>query len=536
SVTDENIVFIDHGERTNEPLRTTFFYNAKSLDDIVVSLSLPEFGLKDIPDWSFAAEKVTLDFSQTRNAPGFEPYTLSGGNKGNTDFSELWQGLYMEGIRLRFPDYIKKVDGARPTVEARKFWIDEYGCTGLFAATDLLRLDEGSLGGWGFSVKEFSFSVERNRLVEGGMKGSVQIPVSKANSYGYTAKFAADGTWSMQLKLDKKASFDFIKAREVELYATSYLKMKKEKDKPFLIEANLSGKMKLNPTAGENDKFGFGNFEFQGLKIRNQKPYFEVNRIEWDDELKVGNFPVSIRDLEIHAKQSDISLGFKTQVHIGDKSDASFGGDLAMDVKSAVEEGTDGKQKWNFKGVDINEVKIDFTNSFLSFAGGVKFIKGSKLYGDGFQGMLDFKIEPLGGLGLRADMMFGSMATYRYWYADVLARLGAAGIPVFPGFKIAAIGGGAYKHMRMEHFSGPLATPGDFGENTDGIGKTSTGLCYVPDSTKSLGLKTAVVLALQDEKVFNAELTLEMLFNRNGGASSLTLTGVGKLMAENNIN
>ena len=110
SVTDENIVFIDHGERTDEPLRTTFFCNAKSLDEIVVSLSLPEFGLKNIPDWSFAAEKVTLDFSQTRNAPGFESYKLSGGNKDDVDFSELWQGLYMEGIRLRFPDYIKKVD------------------------------------------------------------------------------------------------------------------------------------------------------------------------------------------------------------------------------------------------------------------------------------------------------------------------------------------------------------------------------------------------------------------------------------------
>lgn len=534
-INDENIVFIDHGERTDEPLRTTFFCNARSLDDIVVSLSLPEFGLKNIPDWSFAAEKVTLDFSQTRNAPDFEPYKLSGGNQDGTDFSELWQGLYMEGIRLRFPDYIKKVDGARPTVEARKFWLDEQGCTGSFAATDLLRLDEGSLGGWGFSVKEFSFSVERNKLTEGGMKGSVQLPVSTANSYGYTAKFASDGTWDMQIKLDKKASFDFIKAREVELYATSYLKMKKEKDKPFLIEANLSGKMKLNPTADENDKFGFGNFEFQGLKIRNQAPYFGVNSIEWDDELKVGNFPVSIRDLEIHAQQKDIGIGFKTQVHIGDKSDASFGGDLAMAVKSAVEENADGKQKWNFKGVDIDEVRIDFSNSFLTFVGGVKFIKNHKIYGNGFQGMLDFKIEPLGGLGLRADMMFGSTASYRYWYADVLARLGAAGIPVFPGFKIAAIGGGAYKHMSMEHFSGPEATPGDFGEATDGIGYTSTGLRYEPDSTKSLGLKTAVVLALQDEKVFNAELTLEMLFNKNGGASRLTLTGVGKLIAENNL-
>lgn len=536
SVTDENIVFIDHGERTDEPLRTTFFCNAKSLDDIVVSLSLPEFGLKNIPDWSFAAEKVTLDFSQTRNAPGFESYKLSGGNKDDVDFSELWQGLYMEGIRLRFPDYIKKVDGASPTVEARKFWVDEHGCTGLFAATDLLRLDEGSLGGWGFSVKEFSFQLERNRLVEGGMKGSVQIPVSTANSYSYAAKFAADGTWDMTLKLDKKASFDFIKAREVELYATSTLKMKKEKNKPFLIEANLSGKMKLNPTASENDKFGFGNFEFQGLKIRNQSPYFEVNRIEWDDELKVGNFPVSIRDLEIHAKKSDISLGFKTQVHIGDKSDASFGGDLSMAVKSAVEENADGKQKWNYKSVDIDEVKIDFSNSFITFAGGVKFIKGHKIYGNGFQGMLDFKIEPLGGLGLRADMMFGSTSTYRYWYADVLARLGAAGIPVFPGFKIAAIGGGAYKHMSMQSFSGPLATPGDFGEDTDDIGQTSTGLRYEPDSTKSLGLKTAVVLALQDEKVFNAELTFDMLFNKNGGVSRITLEGVGNLMVENNIN
>lgn len=520
-------VLVEKGKLTDKPLLARFFCTAEAIDDIVVKVDLPEFALKHLPDWRFAAEEVMLDFSQRRNAPGFKPYPDQGkGNTGNADFDEIWQGLYARKIRLGFPDYIRKADGARPSVLAENFWWDESGCTGHFAAIDLLRLDEGSLGGWGFSIEEFSFDLVKDRLDGGGMEGRIELPVSRMGAYDYELGFKRDGTWDMKLGLGEKTQFDFLRAREVELYASSYLEMQKEKDSGVLLQACLSGRMKLNPVARENDRFGFANLEFTGMRIRNKAPYFEIDRIRWDDDLEIGNFPVSIRDIAVTAKQENLSLGFKTRVHFGDEEDAHFGGDLDLVLRSSIRE-KNGRQEWVFDGVDIGEVRVDFSNSYLAFDGGVRFVRDHKVYGNAFQGQVDLMIHPINA-GVRADLMLGARPSYRYWYADLLARLGPAGIPVFPGFKIAALGGGAYKRMDMlPPESG--SSMGGFGENAQ-VGQTASGLTYVPDSTKSLGLKSTVVLAMQEDRLFNAELTFEMLFNGKGGISRTGMRGVGKFM------
>ena len=165
----DGIVKVENGKVTDQPVKTSFFCTAEALDDIVVKVDLPEFGLKHVPDWTFAAEDVMLDFSQTSNAPGFKGYSVAGSNSGSIDFSEIWQGLYIGKIRLQFPDYIKKVDGAKPSVLADKMWIDEKGLTGAIGAEDVLMLTEGSLGGWGFSIEDFSMEFLHDQIKGGSM-------------------------------------------------------------------------------------------------------------------------------------------------------------------------------------------------------------------------------------------------------------------------------------------------------------------------------------------------------------------------------
>lgn len=510
---ETHFVAVRNGEPLEEPLRFSFFCVAKELEDIIVKVNLPEFALRSVPDWSFVAENATFDFSQTRNAPGFEGYKTLGGEGNQVDFGEIWQGIYMEKIRLRFPDYITRRDNVHPSVGIKNLWIDEKGFTGEVTAEDVLRLDEGTLSGWGFSIKKFEMKFTQNRLCGGGMEGRIELPVSKANSYEYDAFFNKDGSWSMQLGLGDKVHFDFIKAREVEIYKSSYLKAKKEKDKKVLLTACLSGKMKLNPVAKENDKFGFANVEFTEMKVQNAEPYFGIKSVKWDDELKIKNFPVSIQDIEIGAQQQDISLAFTTMVHFGGESDWNFGGKLNMGIHSAIEK-EDNKQKWNFKSVKVSEVAVDFSNSFLSFAGHVRMLENDKVYGDGFQGGVKLGINPL-NFSFEADMMLGK-TDFRYWYVDVMASLGPTGIPIYPGFKISGLGGGAYQKMRFDK---------------NGESPNKSGLQYVPDAGKSFGLKASVLLSTQDEKAFNAELTFEMLFNKNGGLSDVSLRGAGQLMA-----
>lgn len=510
---ESHLTAIKNGKPSDEPLRFSFGCTAKELDDIVVQVNLPEFALKSLPEWTFTAQDVIFDFSQTRNASGFEGYKTLKGESHNVDFSELWQGLYLQKIRLSFPDYITKRDNVRPSVGIKNLWIDETGFTGKVEAEDVLNLDEGILGGWGFSIKKFEMEFTQNKLKGGGMEGLIEIPVSKANAYSYDAAFKTDGSWSMELGLGDKVKFDFINSREVEIYKSSYLKMQKEKGKDLLLAACLSGRMQLNPVAKENERFGLANVEFSEMKIQNRAPYFGIKCIKWDDAMEIKKFPVSIKDIQASAVAEDISLTFQTMIHFGGDKDWHFGGECGMGIHSAIEQ-QDGKHRWNYKGFKVSQAAIDFENPFFSFAGNVRMLDNDPVYGDGFQGGVKLGIKYL-NFNAEANMMLGK-TDFRYWYVDVMTTLGPTGIPVFPGFKISGLGGGAYKKMRFEQASGS---------------PNKSGLNYVPDENTSFGLKASVLLATNDEKAFNAELTFEMLFNRHGGLSDVSLRGAGQVLA-----
>ncbi|MCM1040906.1 MAG: hypothetical protein NC396_00575 [Bacteroides sp.] len=510
---ESHLTAIKKGKPVDDPLQFSFACTAKELDDIVVQVNLPEFALKSLPEWTFTAEDVIFDFSQTRNASGFKGYKTLKGTENQVDFSEIWQGLYLKKIRLQFPDYITKRNDVRPAVGIQNLWIDETGFTGHVEAEDVLNLDEGVLGGWGFSIEKFEMDFTQNKLSGGGMEGRIEIPVSKANAYDYDAYFKSDGSWSMELGLGDKVKFDFINSREVEIYKSSYLKAQKEKDKDLLLTACLSGHMQLNPVAKENERLGLANVEFSEMKIRNKAPYFGIKLIKWDDALQIKKFPVSIKDIQATAEQEDISFSFKTVVHFGGDKDWNFGGELGMGIHSSIEQ-ENGKHRWNYKGVKVSEVAVDFSNQFFSFNGHVKMLDNDKTYGDGFQGNVKLGIKYL-NFSSEASLMLGK-TDFRYWYVDVMATLGPTGIPVFPGFKISGLGGGAYKKMRFEQA---------------GKSPNKSGLNYVPDENTSFGLKTSVLFATNDEKAFNAELTFEMLFNKHGGLADVSLRGAGQLMA-----
>lgn len=510
---------VKNGKLQDEVLRTAFFVTASSLDDIIVKIDLPEFALRAVPDWRFTVSDAVFDFSQSRNAPDFDCCPGAAGSGPEAGSDELWQGVYIKELRLGFPDYIRKVDGALPSLGIRNMRIDENGFSGKIEANDVLRLDEGTLAGWGFSIREFSMEFKRNAVAGGRMKGDIELPVSKAGSYCYDAGFKTDGSWDMALSLGEKLKFEFLKAREVELYASSYLKGEKDADSGFLLQAGLWGRMKLNPMAQENDKFGFANLEFKEMVVRNKAPYFEVASIKWDDQMKFGNFPVSIKDISIHGQQDDLSIGFTTMVQFGSQNEAYFGGEMDLRLMSAFKQ-ENGRQKWEYKGVDISEIAVDFSHSFFQFKGRVRSVREDPVYGNGFQGSMDLLISPFQA-GFRGDMMIGSTPSLRYWYIDMMLRLGSAGIPVFPGFQISAIGGGAYSRMRMDGSGG----------GPDELGGTSSGLRYVPDSASGLGIKTSLVLSTLDPKMFSAELGFEMLFNTSGGISDAYLRGAAQLMS-----
>ncbi len=539
----------------NRELEIPFSCRATGLDDIMADVEVPEFALTALPDWRFEARRAVFDFSTRENAPAMDYYRMPG-VKLYDGFPEMWTGLYIEDFAVHFPAYVRDGKSGSPVFAAERLWLDENGFSGVLAARDVLAFNKGSLDEWRFSVDEIDISIVANRIQKGGMKGSIGIPISIKTNFDYEAGFKTDGSWDMKVKMGERTTFDLWKSLDVELFATSYIKVeKKAADTSVRLTANLSGKMTLDPTAkigsdatasgasgGSDDgvagsgasggsgqrkakgKFDFGEIAFSGLKVSNREPYLEIGKLELKGDARVGNFPVSLDKIGLSVKnaRSSLSFGLKVDLLTRNKS-VSGAGDLDFSIRSVFRpvQG-DTAAHWAFDGFHVDKLKVDISAQVFSIKGSAVFFEDDKHYGDGFKGALGFKMKTGLEFGLDANVMFGAMPSYRYWYADMMSNFAGAGIPIGPGFQIVGIGGGAYQHMRME----PDREGANFGERL-----TQTGVRYLPDSTLGMGFKAFCQLSTQAEPdLFKADLALSVGILKGGGLDHISLQGVAKFM------
>ena len=523
----------------NRELEIPFSCRASGLDRIMADVEVPEFALTALPDWRFEAKRAVFDFSTEENAPAMDYYRYPGA-KLYDGFPEAWTGLYIEDFYVHFPTYVKNEEklGGSPVFGAERLWLDENGFSGLLQAKDVLQINKGLLDSWRFSVDEVDIRIVANRIKEGKMQGDISLPVSTRNSFGYTVDFKTDGSWDMKVKVGERMSFDLWKSLNVELFATSYIKVdKKASDTSVHLTANLSGKMVLDPTAkgGASDtagadakqpkgKFQLGEIAFSNLKVSNREPYLEIGKLELKQNAKISHFPVSLDKVSFSFKDWKSSLGFGMKVDLAPRGGrVNYAGDLDFSIHSTLKDHkNDTAMHWAFAGFHIDKLKVDIGTPVFALKGAATFFEDDKNYGDGFKGELGFHMKTGLKFGLDANVMFGSMPSYRYWYADILTDFGGAGIMVYPGFQISGIGGGAYQHMRME----PDKEGANYGERL-----TVTGVRYVPDSAKGLGVKAFCKLSTQgNPDLFQADVALSVGVLQGGGLDHISFQGVAKFM------
>lgn len=528
----------------NRELEIPFSCTAQSPDQILAEVEVPEFALTAMPDWRFGVKRAIFDFNTQENAPSMTMLNKQdyGGNP------EIWTGLYIERFTVHFPSYIKNKVSGSPAFEAQHLWLDENGFSGIMAAKDLLNITNGRIDGWLFSVDEIDMTLVHNRVKKGSMNGRIGVPICGGTTFGYDAEFDTDGNWQLKAKMGERTAFDSWKALEVELYASSYIKVeKKASDTSVLLLANFSGKMKLDPSAKSSNengaegtsgaggttesestkkkgKFDFGEVVFHNLKVSNRKPYLEIGKFEHQNKSQFANFPVSIDKVGFEIKDDKSSLTFGAKVDLMKLSqNVNFVGDLECSIQSVYKAPSpDSAARWVFDDFKLKDLNVDFSTQVFALKGKAKMFENDKDYGNGFSGELEFKMKTGLEFGLSSKVMFGAMPTYRYWYADMMANFAGAGIVIYPGFQISGLGGGCYHRMRMDtDKEGP-----NLGERV-----TQTGIRYVPDSTKGLGLKAYCELSTQSSPdMFKADLALSAGFLAGGGLDHITFQGVAKFM------
>ena len=460
-----------------------------------------------------------------------------------------WKGFFFKQITVTLPNYVKKGNAAT-TIALSDALINKLGFTGKVKAEPVFSIDQGNIGGWGFSIDLFEMAFVNNSLTKGEFKGKIKLPVAD-NGIGYSC-LLSNSDQGVQTAFMVSNIGDIVVdmwAATLSLYNGSQLSINAGGD-DVTVEAKLSGDLTIDKKfpSMKNVSVKIPNVEFQDLKIRNKKPYLSATSFKFaSPEKNFAGFPVSIAPddgIEIKFKdngtKAGLALGF--QVGLDGNGESAISGGTNFTIWGKMVEQNE-KQTWKLDKPELNSIYVDAKVASCEIKGEINLYNGDEKFGDGFRGALDVKFKPL--IQVSATVQFGSTKykngnnKYRYWYVDAMAVMNA-GIMVSPGFGIYGFGGGAYYHMKPVNslptaasLEGDPNNANDFDQEQ--AGASSSGTTYDPDPNIAFGFKATIVMGtMPTPKAFNGDITLEASFFNGGGLNEISLVGNGYFVSDLN--
>lgn len=523
-------------------------------NDILLNVSVPPFRVTGLKDFTFSITDAVLDFSDTRNAtavkfPDGYAETSSLIIDGNLN---LWRGVYIRELSVTLPPQFETKNeqgqdvqgtGHRISFRGNDLLLDNMGFSGKVSGNNLIPINKGKIGNWAFSLETIYVDINVNEVREAGFYGKVNIPVnsksteqtttqpttaqtpSQKNLFNYRATIKPGNEYTFTVSNPDTVRFDLWKA-DVTLHPSSYIEIALV-EKKFRPKAHLNGMMTVNlglkddgnASADKTKNVKLANLSFQDLEIQTVKPFIKIGAfslgIEGGDS-GMGGFPLSINEIYGSSNADNLIIGIDLTLGLINEQDGGFAANGRFSIISEGVE-TNGDLKYRFKRIDIERFGIDIDKGSFKFKGTLNFYKEDPVYGNGISGTIDATFGST--FQLQASAIFGTRNGVRYWYADALARF-SSGVTIFPGVAFYSFGGGAYYHMKMD----------DQGVGSP-LGRTVSGIVYVPDENVGFGFKATVSLGIQPgEQAFNAEVTYEMAFHKGGGVKYINFRGNGYFM------
>ncbi len=516
------------GDTLSGNVTGSFRSTIRNWNDLVVEVSLPPFQLTNLKGVGFTANTAVFDFSDLQNAlsmrfpAGYQSPALLAG------LPNLWRGFYLRELTVSLPPQFNKKDQIERTqFYAQDVLIDELGFSGLLKGTDLFTKESGDMNGWAYSLDSLGMDIMANSLRSGGFKGSLVIPISgEATPFSYSAIIQPGDQYVFNVSAPDSLEFPMFKTSKLEIYANSYVEVKVV-DKKFLPKAVLHGNMNIQAKLGKGDKgVELADIAFENLMVQSVAPYIEVGTFSFGSEATqqaMANFPVSINNIGLrNISDTEVGLDFDLLLNLTGADGGSFAADAGLTIIGELPlEAT--IKEWKYKTVEVRDIGVDIDGGAFKIKGQLKFYKDDATYGEGFNGTVEAefnmgKTESKPSFKIAATAIFGNVDGFRYWYADALGSF-TPGIPIFPGVGIYGFGGGAYYRMGMD----------TQGAGSD-LGKTVSGIVYIPKKNAGLGLKATVELASHPKpEAFTGDVTFEVAFYQGGGIRYISFKGNGYL-------
>lgn len=527
-------------ERIKIPINTFM----ASWDDFFFGISVPPFAVAGAENYKFKVTDAFLDLSDTKAIENMEvPENYPSAVLNDASMAKLWKGFYLRTINCTMPKGLGGNGNTPLVIDGHDLIIDDNGFTGTVAVTTpILTLEQGSLGGWNFSIDKISVSFVANRLTGGAMQGLVNVPLfggptlNPADCFEYVAAISAkDYRFSIKVPEGDRDA-DIWKAK-VKLHAGSKIDISSEADGTFYAIATLNADVIIGGAGSTGDTpLKLPQMSFKGLQVANKAPYFSPG--QWslsggDSKANLAGFSLAVTTprMVAGASANEAALAIGITVTVSNEAKISATGGLRLVGKLNTD---GGRQRWVYDRLEVD--KLGISGSFPGvehLKGSVEFYRNHSTYGKGFRGAVDVKFSAV-DVQVKAVAQFGQMSSYEYFLVDALATF-SPGFPAGP-ININGFGGGVYYHMARPDASPGLGTPpAGIGD----IGASLSGITYTPDAGRGLGFKATVVFSAQKENVFNANATLEVAFNSKeggGGLASIWFYGTAQFMNPVDLN
>ncbi|MFD0962912.1 hypothetical protein [Pseudofulvibacter geojedonensis] len=520
----------------NEKVSGDFQAIVSDWNDILVEVSLPPFQMTNENANSeagkagliFELNTAVFDFSDIRNSSNvvfpedYQQYLIPGNE-------ELWRGIYVNSLTVVLPEQFKRRQNEeRITFEATHLLIDNMGVSGSFSVDNILPLNEGHASKWQFSVDHIEVDLIANNISGAGFDGKIVLPVSEEvteeelqneeeiNSNSKILAYEAlidpiNDEYLLTVRTQDTLSFNVFKAKAT-LTQNSYVELRVAEDKfkpKAVLHGNLAIKGSNSTSDPEKGTVDFKGVTFQNLQLQTVSPYFQVDYMGYNGEVKFANFPVTLSDIGVTANNDEASLHFGVTVNM---MSGGFSGGTNISVVGTFNE-EEGLSRWKYNHLKINRISLAADLGSIQIEGFVDIKDNDPVYGDGFYGELGATFN---GISVDASAWFGK-TDFRYWYVDAYADLSNSPTKIYIGPAIVnGFGGGAYYRMTK--------APGNYSS------MIPSGQSYIPDANSGLGFRALLGFALANEKAFNGKVGFEMAFNNYGGLNRVLFFGEGHIV------
>ncbi len=508
-----------------------FSIEAQSWDFIIQIPQVSTFTVAGIEDVHWTLEGITLDLSEQDNAPGFGfPAGYQSPWGEGQQVSPLWRGLYARAVRVGMPAKFSQESVRGVYVEATDIIIDDRGFTGKVSATDILKLEEGELGGWAFGIDSLQVDIMAMQLREARMSGLVQLPllgseergasIAREECVSYSAIMQVGGRYAFCLRVGDNYESAVWKAT-INLHPNSSIRVEYGLGGRMQARAILHGDLSVRDETRRAAAFEAPGIAFEDLRLGTEAPYLESGH--WGVPGQVG---AHLGNFDLHFN----SIGLRT---VGDGREAL----LSFDVRIGLNEGMQAisaagrlsirgqlavggvHDRWEYTTMEIARIQISASCSAWGLEGGMEFYENDEIYGCGFSGSVSVWFAGLrpGGTsgGFSAVGQFGSKEeagglSYRYFFVDVEASW-ADGLPIGT-LRLLELGGGVARRVRVE--SGGMA-----------------GVRYIPDNEAGMRISARVAVASPGgSRAFSVRGTFEVAITVSGGIDSIRISGEAAML------